>query len=101
MYEPRELPGLGVVTTPAIGARRSKARTSSCSSAYLATGVGGLRYPLTLQQRRSLLSLLTLTLTGPKAHISQLGLGGACIGYFGVRARFCRLRLQRQIPQLG
>ncbi len=47
----------GVVFPPADQQFHQHFNTSTHPARYLATGVGGLRYPLTLQQRRSLLGV--------------------------------------------
>ena len=47
----------GVVFPPADGQFHQHFNASQFPARYLATGVGGLRYPLTMQQRRSLLGV--------------------------------------------
>jgi quercetin dioxygenase-like cupin family protein len=82
--------GHGVVFPPADRQFHQHFNTSNYPARYLATGVGGLRYPLTMTQRRSLLGAKP----GDKAAVStSLKDGGDQIEYEDQDPRIHRLWL--------
>jgi quercetin dioxygenase-like cupin family protein len=83
--------GHGVVFPPADKQFHQHFNTCAYSARYLATGVGGLRYPLTIGQRRSLLGLKP----GEKGAVStSLREGGDQIEYEDQDPRIHRLWLE-------
>jgi quercetin dioxygenase-like cupin family protein len=83
--------GHGVVFPPADQQFHQHFNASQYPARYLATGVGGLRYPLTLTQRRSLLGVKP----GDKAAVSlSLREGGDQIEYEDQDPRIHRLWLE-------